>query len=1210
MSSFWKLVPPGWFAYAEWVDNDGDGWGDNGPADNGGGGGGGDDDDSDGDGGDDGAAEREQEQDRERERERAEEERKRAEEEERKRREEEERQRQIDEQQRQIEEERKRQEEEQRRQQEEESARQAAQDPNQVSGADPEAGVPELRADTETDLDREHEEYMRKAEEDWENRHGLSTDNPDEMQTWVAAEQQRQRENREPGREYTPTAPPPIKVAQTTSPLFSTSGLQTAAPETYTETTPDPRPPEETGPRNVASDPAPMPTPRPTDPAVPQVAATAAATAVTQSGGTPEQAGQAAEAAARTAYDKQTLAQQSSWTRAAFRSQYGANAEAEWQRQHQAELERNQRLYGASEPTAGTAPVAGAPAGTAAAPNRRIGATPAPTPGLDARYGITSAAPATVPAPTLSANPTTASTAAPVAQDGKQTATGILPGAPVAAPTTLSPTRTTPPPGTTAATLPPGTDASTPPRGGAPLLPPRLPVPAPASNYPEERVPPPAASRTTVPTPADLDADGGARIPAAGLERDDDVLTITRPPTSEASYPPRQVSRAEWNTGAYSPDIWTVQNAEANPARSVQTPTDQSGFEADQGPRESPQPNYPLPAGDGSELRPDPGTGRRGTAPPSPTGYSQTLTGPEGTFTRLRNEEEYITDANGVQIPQASTGNGYVTEQMASTDTSISSPPTDVDPVAAAIDNPEPITALATLAANPGEDAQQNSYHITQGIAALLRGDSAGAWAEPYLNDVGRLAWAKEERANGRVSDPRDAPVEYIEKFKDGVAGSDERVPLVKELNQQMINIAAERTPTGQPFRWQEVYGANGDKGLISRQVTAVDCGPNAFSTILRSRGYNADPAAAFTFAKQNGYHSGSQFNGPAAYARMLKQEAGLDSEQVGLNDQGWSRVDQELVEGRPVTLSSPGHYWVVTAKDEQGRYYAGATSLRGNPEWMPRSGFSYGGVANTAILARGDVDPNSRAVKAMGIPPPPPMGGGAGPGTGASNRALLSGQTEYQAPAQRATARVRQGMQQQSESLQTRTLSDQQTDPRELQAANEDLWSDNQPARHALMTEYQEKPKEERRAIFDDAIEQGLDAEGITDPDLRARWKQTMTAVTTGDGLAPGVPAEDPDLNPYMISGEFAGRPSKANVSSALGYFQLIHSTPRGDDYAFQGYLPAEYESPYHPTGQVRQFIRVVNADANFRGNPDAVIAAKNRDKHYNLVVSKRSRY
>jgi hypothetical protein len=243
------------------------------------------------------------------------------------------------------------------------------------------------------------------------------------------------------------------------------------------------------------------------------------------------------------------------------------------------------------------------------------------------------------------------------------------------------------------------------------------------------------------------------------------------------------------------------------------------------------------------------------------------------------------------------------------------------------------------------------------------------------LNDTARLAWARENQASGKTVDPRDTPVDYIETWKDAFYGSDHNVPLVKELDQQMIDYAASKTPANKPFDWHLAFGQNGEKGLISQQFTQIDCGPNAFSTIARSRGLNMTPQQALPFAQQHGYHNGNEFTGPENYARMLRSELGLDAKTGRLDQAGWSAIDKELAEGRPVTLSSPGHYWVVTGKNDQGQYYAGATNTflkyRQGQNWVDKGAFSFGGPADTYITAKGDVDPNARAIKEMHLQPP-----------------------------------------------------------------------------------------------------------------------------------------------------------------------------------------------------------------------------------------------
>lgn len=289
----------------------------------------------------------------------------------------------------------------------------------------------------------------------------------------------------------------------------------------------------------------------------------------------------------------------------------------------------------------------------------------------------------------------------------------------------------------------------------------------------------------------------------------------------------------------------------------------------------------------------------------------------------------------------------------------------------------KPIETLATLSVqrqggNAGTVAQE-SDRILKGVGALIQGDPKAGWAEAYLNDVARIAWAKQQRDSGEVADPRNAPPDYIEKWKDAFYGSDTSVPLVKELDQQMIDHAVSREPNGTagPFDWRKAFGPNGEAGLISKQVASNDCGPNAFSTILRSRGYNLDPSSSFAFAEEHGYHDGEQFTGPQNYARMLRQEAGLDAQAVPLV---WKQVDAELDAGRPVTLSGAGHYWVASAyrDTEQGRqYYIGATgAVVGNPQWATTDQIQYQGRPDTLITARGNVDPNSRSIQELGLRP------------------------------------------------------------------------------------------------------------------------------------------------------------------------------------------------------------------------------------------------
>jgi hypothetical protein len=678
-------------------------------------------------------------------------------------------------------------------------------------------------------------------------------------------------------------------------------------------------------------------------------AAGIAAHAAAEAGLPPAQVAAVAESAARLAADKQTLAQQTPWTRAAFKSVYGDNADAEWIRQHNAELERNQRLYGSREPRAGTPGLAGS--GAPPAPNRTIGATPPPGPGQGARYGVNYNLKPTAPAATVSRAPLGTSSpelSANVAnpQAGEPPARGALPTQPTTA-QQISANVANP------------RDAEPPARGNVPLQPLE-----PTTFRPGE--PPARANLPTQPVTTQPGTPEQQAIIGNAIIGNIDAAAAAA----------RGTDRPEEGTRGYTPPSYTPAIAD--------TPA------VDEGPPEIPNPPPALTSSTSTEVGPPaaeitengPGLGQRAFEPP-PQYQPQSYQAPAvevlpGRFTSDRNQ--VALDAQGNVVPDTLQGAGY--SRASSTDTTYNIQP-DTDPVVRAMDSPTPIDSLAQLAAKaqgkgPEYDVRSDAYNIAQGIAGLIQGKPDARWSEAYLNDTARLAWAREERTAGRQVDPRNAPVDYIETWKDAFYGSDHNVPLVKELDQQMIDYAASKTPPNKPFDWHIAFGQNGEKGLISQQFTGIDCGPNAFSTIARSRGVNMTPQQALPFAEQHGYHNGNEFTGPENYARMLRSELGLDAKTGRLDEAGWSAVDKELAEGRPVTLSSPGHYWVVTGKNDQGQYYAGATNtvLRGRAgqDWVGKGAFAYGGYADTFITAKGDVKPDARALQEMRLQPPAMM--------------------------------------------------------------------------------------------------------------------------------------------------------------------------------------------------------------------------------------------
>jgi hypothetical protein len=170
---------------------------------------------------------------------------------------------------------------------------------------------------------------------------------------------------------------------------------------------------------------------------------------------------------------------------------------------------------------------------------------------------------------------------------------------------------------------------------------------------------------------------------------------------------------------------------------------------------------------------------------------------------------------------------------------------------------------------------------------------------------------------------------------------------------------------------------------------------------------------------------------------------------------------------------------------------------------------------------------------------------------------------------------------------------------------SQENFWNESlngEPsARQKAMEEWAQLPAERRREIFEQSMDEGLTAEGITDPGERERWKNAMRDVVIGGGRIPPHKAENGDLNPFMIAGEsggkFRGGPSVLN-STAMGYFQFLAQNGQGQtSEEWQKFAPpgAQLSQQTDPVMQVRQFIRSVNEGAH-AGNPDSVVDQKVR--------------
>jgi hypothetical protein len=152
--------------------------------------------------------------------------------------------------------------------------------------------------------------------------------------------------------------------------------------------------------------------------------------------------------------------------------------------------------------------------------------------------------------------------------------------------------------------------------------------------------------------------------------------------------------------------------------------------------------------------------------------------------------------APGVTLLSNQTGPGAPSPQSpleAGPESDYTRPPEDRDlsteTALASIDTDRPLGTILTMAGihqDTPEAAQQAQEHVYAGMTQWLQGNQQAGWVEPYLNDVARLAYSQEERGNGRLTDLRAAPAEYINAWKDAFYGGDERAPMVSQLRREI----------------------------------------------------------------------------------------------------------------------------------------------------------------------------------------------------------------------------------------------------------------------------------------------------------------------------------------------------------------------------------------------------------------------------------------
>lgn len=144
-----------------------------------------------------------------------------------------------------------------------------------------------------------------------------------------------------------------------------------------------------------------------------------------------------------------------------------------------------------------------------------------------------------------------------------------------------------------------------------------------------------------------------------------------------------------------------------------------------------------------------------------------------------------------------------------------------------------------------------------------------------------------------------------------------------------------------------------GDRQL-SLQEAASACGPAAAVAFARYYGRTPTLREATDLGLRNGWWDAQNgMHGPQAQVQLL-QSYGLPATFAPLPD--WRQIEGRARAGVPTIISTPNHYFVVSAYDPNtGRYFAGnsGTAMRGGGAWLTADDITrLGGQINGVIYA------------------------------------------------------------------------------------------------------------------------------------------------------------------------------------------------------------------------------------------------------------------
>lgn len=121
--------------------------------------------------------------------------------------------------------------------------------------------------------------------------------------------------------------------------------------------------------------------------------------------------------------------------------------------------------------------------------------------------------------------------------------------------------------------------------------------------------------------------------------------------------------------------------------------------------------------------------------------------------------------------------------------------------------------------------------------------------------------------------------------------------------------------------------------------------------------------------AREVGWTAEAGMAGPESQRRLLER-MGISADLQPQAD--WTRVQAEVGAGRPVTISTPKHYFTASGYEPGRGFYVGAsgTDLKGGKEWLTATELAaMGGGVNGVIYLRGATQEGQKFLEANASP-------------------------------------------------------------------------------------------------------------------------------------------------------------------------------------------------------------------------------------------------